>query len=212
MIKEKNKLAISFLAGFIIATIVLLLARQIIVRNTVHNLRGSIAVVSAIIERIHNGETEILVQTRWKPKRDPVYSGTLEIPAGVLFKYGRNVTIYEALKREVFSETGLRVIKIKPDIKTKIHSPKNDGAFAFLPFSGQQQIKGGQPYIGFVFICEVENKEPTPEPTEVKNIRWIKKSELRKIVKETPEKIFTLQLGVLDFYLNYGKIYTPILR
>ena len=39
-------------------------------------------IVSTLIEREHNGETEILVQTRWKPDRDPLYSGTLEIPAG----------------------------------------------------------------------------------------------------------------------------------
>ena len=40
----------------------------------------NVPIVSAIIEREHNGEKEILVQTRWKPERDPLYSGTLEIP------------------------------------------------------------------------------------------------------------------------------------
>ena len=40
----------------------------------------NLPIVSAIIEREHNGEKEILVQTRWKPERDPLYSGTLEIP------------------------------------------------------------------------------------------------------------------------------------
>ena len=42
----------------------------------------NLPIVSAIIEREHNGEQEILVQTRWKPERDPLYSGALEIPAG----------------------------------------------------------------------------------------------------------------------------------
>ena len=34
---------------------------------------GNVPIVSAIIEREHHGEKEILVQTRWKPDRDPRY-------------------------------------------------------------------------------------------------------------------------------------------
>lgn len=160
----------------------------------------NIPVVSAIIERVHNCETEILVQTRWQLKGDPEYSGTLEIPAGWVDKYEN---VYGALRREVLEETGLEVLKIKPDIKTKVHSPKNDGSFAFVPFCCQQQIKGGKPWIGFVFICEVEDKKPTSQAEEVKDVRWMRKSELKKIFNETPEKIFTLQLGVFDYYFNY---------
>ena len=59
--------------------------------------------------------------------------------------------------------------------------------------------------LNFLFQpCEVEDKEPVPRLAEVKNIRWVEKSELKKILTETPEKIFTLQLGVLDYYLNDG--------
>jgi hypothetical protein len=31
----------------------------------------NVPIVSAIIEREHDGAKEILVQTRWKPERDP---------------------------------------------------------------------------------------------------------------------------------------------
>jgi hypothetical protein len=65
----------------------------------------NLPIVSAIIEREHNGEKEILVQTRWKPERDPLYSGTLEIPAGGMHVYEN---VYDAVKREVLEETGLR--------------------------------------------------------------------------------------------------------
>lgn len=167
--------------------------------HPIDKINVSIPVVSAIIERVVDGETEILVQTRWKPKGDPEYSGTLEIPAGWINRYEN---VYDALKREVLEETGLKVLKIKPEIRTRIHSPKGDGSFAFVPFCCQQQLKGGRPWIGFVFICEVENKEPTPQPGEVRDIRWMKKSELKKIFDRSPEKIFTLQLGVLDYYFN----------
>ena len=50
--------------------------------SEIDKLNACFPVISAIIEREHNKETEILVQTRWKPERDPEYSGTLEIPSG----------------------------------------------------------------------------------------------------------------------------------
>lgn len=160
----------------------------------------NIPIVSAIIERTRNGEVEVLVQTRWKPERDPQYSGTLEIPAGWMERYEN---VYDALKREVLEETGLKILKIKPNIQTKVHAPKDDGAFAFVPFCAQQQLRGGKPWVGFVFLCEVEDKKPVAQLEETRDARWIKKSELRKMFEENPEKFFTLQLGVLDFYLNY---------
>jgi 8-oxo-dGTP pyrophosphatase MutT (NUDIX family) len=159
----------------------------------------NIPVVSAIIERIKNDETEILIQTRWKPEADPLYSGTFEIPAGWIDRYE---SVYDALRREIKEETGLTVIKIKPDVKTKVHSVKDDGAFAFLPFCCQQQIKGGKPWVGFVFLCEVADEEPVPQETEVKDIRWITKTELKRLFTEESKKFFTLQLPVIDFYLN----------
>jgi len=61
--------------------------------------------VGGIIERKNSEGTELLIQTRWKPNRDPLYSGTLEFPAGVLDKPFEDV--FEALKREIKEETGL---------------------------------------------------------------------------------------------------------
>ncbi len=135
----------------------------------------SIPVVSAIIERVKDGEVEVLVQTRNKPDLEPEYVGTFEIPAGWIHRYEN---VYEALKREVLEETGLKVKKIKPDIKTNIYSPKNDEGFAFLPFCCNQVTKSenGMPWIGFVFICEVEEGNPVPQEDEVGEIFWIKKN------------------------------------
>jgi hypothetical protein len=49
----------------------------------------------------------------------------------------------------------------------------------------------------------VEDAEPVPQHDEVREVRWMKVSELRKIIAATPERIFTLQLGVLEYYLQY---------
>lgn len=169
-------------------------------------LRGSldvnVPIVSAIIEREHEGEKEILIQTRWKPEKDPLYSGTLEIPAGGIHTYEN---VYDAVKREVLEETGLQVTGFYPDIRTQIYAPQDDDCFAFVPFCCQQQLKGGLPRVGFVFLCQVEEAKPVPSPAEVREIHWMKTSALRKIFEETPERIFTLQLGVLDYYLHYER-------
>jgi 8-oxo-dGTP diphosphatase len=156
-------------------------------------------IVSAIIERERGGETEVLVQTRWKPTKDPEYSGTLEIPAGGIHAYEN---VYEAVKREVLEETGLRVKGFYPDVRTEAYAPRGDDCFAFLPFCCQQQLRGGIPRIGIVFVCQVEDEEPVPGQAEIREIAWMKRSELRQILEATPERIFTLQLPVLDYYFR----------
>jgi len=160
------------------------------------------AIVSAIIEREHAGETEVLVQTRWKPTRNPEYSGTLEIPAGGIHAYEN---VYEAVKREVLEETGLHVKGFYPDIRTKTYAPRGDDCFAFVPFCCQQQLRGGVPRIGIVFICQVEDEKPVPGQGEVQGTVWMRWSELRRILDTTPERIFTLQLPVFDYYLSHRR-------
>jgi 8-oxo-dGTP diphosphatase len=164
------------------------------------DLKYPVPVVSAIIEREQDGELEILVQTRWKPDQDPEYSGTLEIPAGTLEKYE---SVYDALAREVFEETGLRVTGFRPDIRTKTYVQKDDEVFAFLPFCCQQQTQGKQ-RVGFVFVCTVEEKQPVANVNEAKDARWMKQSELKRLLEQAPEEIFAFQLGALDYYLQSG--------
>ena len=159
----------------------------------------SIPVVSAIIEREKNGKKEILIQTRWKPERDQKYSGTIEIPAGVIEKYEN---VIDALKREVKEETGLNV-EIKNLKTSKIYKPQGDDeSFAFIPFCGQQQTKQGNPWIGFVFICEAIGGEIKAQKEEVKDIRWVPVEEVKEILKN-PKQVFALQIGALEIYLDY---------
>jgi 8-oxo-dGTP pyrophosphatase MutT (NUDIX family) len=154
--------------------------------------------VSAIIERQRGQLTEVLVQVRWKPEKDPVYSGTFEIPAGGIGLYEN---VYDALKREVFEETGLRVTGVRPDVRTQTYSHQGDDAFAFVPFCCQQQLSG-RVKIGVVFVCTVEGIDPVPARDEVKEIMWMETSALRRLIEESPERVFTFQVPVLEFYLR----------
>lgn len=157
-----------------------------------------VPIVSAIIERPHAGQMEVLLQTRWKPNRDPLYSGTFEIPCGGL---DPQETVYDALRREVFEETGLRVTGFRPDVKTPVHSRNGDDVFAFVPFCCQQQTSG-LTRVGFVFVCTVADGDPVPAPAEVKDIAWVPIPGLRQLLARSPERFFTLQVPVLQFYLD----------
>ena len=161
--------------------------------------RFNIPAITTIIERKHNGVKQILVQTRWKPKKDPKYSGTIEIPGGCIERYEN---VYDAVKREVLEETGLKIINITPDNQSKLFSPREDGAFAFKPFCCLQQLKSGKPWIGFVFVCEVEDNTPVNQQDENRDVRWMDVSELNNIFNKNPEQIFTYQLGALDYYFK----------
>jgi 8-oxo-dGTP pyrophosphatase MutT (NUDIX family) len=115
--------------------------------RTVHDVQQSlarldvnVAIVSAIIEREHHGEKEILVQTRWKPERDPQYSGTLEIPAGGIHPYEN---VYDAVKREVLEETGLRVTGFSPDIPPRSMHPRRTIASPLSPSAVSNSSRAG---------------------------------------------------------------------
>jgi 8-oxo-dGTP pyrophosphatase MutT (NUDIX family) len=159
------------------------------------------AIISAILLKKDGGETKIFLQTRWKPKHSPAYSGMLEIPAGGIDSYEN---VYDALKREVKEETNLDIIKIINDYQGEIVEPRdNDKAFVFKPYLCQQALEtnNGLPWIGFVFLCEVSG-EVKIEEKEAKDPIWVSIKELENIVNNTPKNIFPLQLPVLKYFIN----------
>lgn len=163
------------------------------------------AIISAILLKKRGEEIKIFLQTRWKPKISPTYSGMLEIPAGAIDSYEN---VYDALKREVKEETNLDVIKILDDYQGSIiESRKNDKAFVFKPYICQQALEtnNGLPWVGFVFLCEV-NGELKINENEANDPRWVSIKELENIVNNQPENIFPLQLPVLKYFIdNFSK-------
>lgn len=160
------------------------------------------AIVSAILIRRFGKENKIFLQTRWKPKTSPRYSGMIEIPAGVINDYEN---VYEALKREVKEECGLEITRILDDYQSPISNPrKHDKAFVFRPFICQQALATdkGLPWIGFVFLCEVTG-EVKINPHEAKDPRWITVKDLKKLISAEANKIFPLQLPVLEYFISY---------
>ena len=154
------------------------------------------ATVSAIIERFNKEQWEVLLQTRWKPKEDAKHSGLLEIPGGRI-ELGEDV--YEALKREVREECGLIIKSIKPgkEIKTK---GKLEVSLAFVPFCGERFM--GSDYVGFVFVCSARGKLRRKGLIDGKEPRWIPLAELRRLVIDEPEKLYSYHLSALKYYVE----------
>ncbi|MEI8067514.1 MAG: NUDIX hydrolase [Candidatus Shapirobacteria bacterium] len=159
-------------------------------------------VVSAILERNINSELHIFIQTRWKPKTSPNYTGMIEIPAGGVEPYEN---IYEAISREVKEETGLIITNIVNDFRSEIsENVIHDKNHIFSPFICQQSLEtnGGLPWVGFVFRCGVTGKIKM-QKNEAKDPRWISINELKHLIQKKPETIFPLQFPVLKQYLSF---------
>lgn len=160
-----------------------------------------ILIVSAILEKRDGKETFVLIQTRYKPAVSPLYSGLLEIPAGIVEAYEN---VYDALKREIEEETGLKLMKVlgNPPEATTQNRPSETN-FVFQPFLCQQTLKteGGLPWVGLVFRCEVSGVLKA-QSAETRNPRWLSLSQLKQLIENKPETIFPLQYPVLKYYLD----------
>jgi 8-oxo-dGTP pyrophosphatase MutT (NUDIX family) len=154
------------------------------------------ATACAIIERVHEGESEVLLQTRWKPE-DTLYSGLLEIPGGRI-QFGEDVQT--ALKREVQEECGLQVQELTPTVDVRRQGKYGKTSVAFVPFCGEQFL--GSNYIGFVFVCKAEGKLVRKGIHDGKNARWFKFSKLKMLLSEKPEAIFPYHLSALTYYVE----------
>lgn len=159
-----------------------------------------IPVVSAILLKKDGAELRVFLQTRWKPKTSPTCSGMIEIPAGAIDSYEN---VYDALKREVKEETNLDVVRVINDYHSKVVTPRTqDKAFVFKPFLCQQVLEtnDGLPWIGFVFLCEVEG-EVRINADEAKDPKWVSVQDLKAIIADNPGTIFPLQLPVLEYFV-----------
>ena len=153
--------------------------------------------VAAIIEKIVNNEKYILIQTRQKEDGAET-NGMLELPAGKIREYEN---IFEALRREVKEETGLSITKILGEDNQISNFIKGNEVISYTPYCITQNLSGAYSIILNTFLCEAK-RELLTETNESQNIHWIKFEELKKILKNNPEKIFLLHINALQKYLG----------
>ena len=154
--------------------------------------------VAAIIEKIVNNEKYILIQTRQKEDGAET-NGMLEVPAGKIREYEN---IFEALKREVKEETGLTITKILGEDRQISNLIGDNEVISYTPYCVTQNLSGAYSIILNTFLCGEAEGELLTETNESQNIHWIKIEELKKILKNNPEKIFLLHINALQKYLE----------
>ena len=154
------------------------------------------AVGAIIVKRVGDGEF-ILVQTRKKNNGDGM-DGLLEIPAGKIREYEN---IFEALRREVWEETGLHITTIQGEDVSKFLDVTGNKTIMFSPYCVTQNLSGAYSLILSTFLCEAEG-ELLKQTNETENIRWMRRDELKQIVDNSPESIFLMHVHALSKYLG----------
>ena len=154
------------------------------------------AVGAIIVKKVENEEF-ILVQTRQKNSEDGT-DGLLEIPAGKIREYEN---IFEALKREVWEETGLHVTTIQGEDVSQFLDINDNKTISFSPYCVTQNLSGAYSLILSTFLCEAEG-ELLEYTNETESIRWIRRKELKEIVDNSPESIFLMHVHALRKYLQ----------
>lgn len=172
-------------------------------KNEVPILRGEalyIPFVGAIIERLDKeNRKQVVIQIR-KKESDLTYNGSIEIPGGKLKAFE---DIYDAVRREVHEECGLKISFIRDEEFRKDFANREDVSSLIEPFCVTQMKNG--PFIGMIFLCRAEGKlaHNTKESREAK---WIDIVDLKDIVEKTPEKIYTAFLAPLKKYLHFHEV------
>lgn len=72
-------------------------------------------------------------------------------------------------------------------------------SLAFVPFCGEQRVDSR--YLGFVFVCRAEG-ELQEGTRDARKQRWVKFSELKKLLEKEPEKFFIYHVGALKYYIE----------
>ena len=157
----------------------------------------AIPAVGAIIVKKVGDEEFILVQNRKKNNGDGM-DDLLEIPAGKIREYE---SIFEALRREVWEETGLHITTIQGEDTSRFLDVVGNKTIVFSPYCVTQNLSGAYSIILSTFLCEAEGKL-LERTNETENIRWVRRDTLKAIVDNSPESIFLMHVQALRKYLG----------
>lgn len=157
--------------------------------------------VGAIIEKVSNNKRYILIQDRSK-NNDDIETGMIEIPAGKIREYEN---IFDALRREVWEETGLNITEIVGEKEKAVSANNGYETISYEPFCCTQNLSGGYSIILQTFICHAEG-ELLKQTNETINIHWELLSNIESLLERNPEKFYPMHINALHKYITKNHI------
>ena len=151
----------------------------------------------ALIERVRDGQVELLLQVRNKP-----YEGrtSIELPGGRVEEYESLVT---ALRREVREETGLELIQIE-GFETRIETNgKSANVECIQPFAAYQTLRGPVDSMGVYFRCRADG-QLVDSGDETEQPRWISVADITLWMNDDPEQFSFVDRAGLAYYLKHN--------
>ncbi len=151
--------------------------------------------VGAIIEKSEDGCNYLLVQERQK-ENGGTENGLLEIPAGKIREYE---SIFSALCREVWEETGLTITEIIGEKDVVVSNVKGCEVISFTPFCSTQNLSGGYSLLLQTFVCHAEGAL-SATTNETANIRWVSQDECLRMLTNDIGSFFPMHINALKKY------------
>ncbi|GGM15827.1 NUDIX hydrolase [Deinococcus aerophilus] len=157
----------------------------------------AIPCVGALMVREVGGQPCVLIQERRKPGAG-TENGLLEVAAGKVREYEN---VFDALRREVHEETGLRVTRIEGEEAAMTRTVNGYEVMSYAPFCTTQNLSGGYSILLHSFVCEAAG-EPVSQSPEAGNFRWMPLGECRTALQDRPEAFYPLHIHALGLYLS----------
>lgn len=156
--------------------------------------------VGAIIEKQCDGKNYILIQQRNK-ENGGIETGMTEIPAGKIREYEN---IFDALRREIWEETGLTITEITGEEDLVISEDNGYKTISYIPFCSTQNLSGGYSLMLQTFICKAEGILLN-ETNESINIRWETMEAVENMLESNPEEFYPMHINALRKYFALYK-------
>ncbi len=153
--------------------------------------------VSAIVFRDET-RREILLQRRDKPGE--AIRGKLEIPSG---RWRAGEKPQDALTREVYEETGLRLTET--DVNTNELGEPPALYLASHPLFIVSGFDGGYPALLIAYECIAGNGEPRACVGETRDPDWYPITEIAKMIAADPDAFTPPAFAVLSHYIKIKK-------
>lgn len=125
-------------------------------------------------------------------------NGMIEIPAGKIREYEN---IFDALRREVWEETGLHITEIAGEKDTVVTAVNGYKVISYSPFCCTQNLSGGYSLILQTFICHAEGTL-LAKTNETVNMRWVTRQKCREMLLNSADSLFPMHINALKKYLG----------